>query len=172
MDRKSLVILDAGGGTAIRSPTGGHGKIKVGAEDTAGTLTIYESLRPAGDAGGPLLHKHLFDEAFYVLEGEYTFQVGERRVKASTGAFVYIPGGTVHTFRHSGDGDGRMLTVCSPGGIEARFMAPDSETRPAADRKLGAENVRPPLVSHHGTAAPLCNFFHPSPRCHTTSQRI
>src|SRR5258708_28153102 len=124
MDRKSLVILDAGGGTAMRSPTGGNGKIKVGAEDTAGTLTIYESLRPAGDDGGPLLHKHLFDEAFYVLEGEYTFQVGERRVKASTGAFVYIPGGTVHTFRHSRHGHGRMLTASSPGGIDAMFVVP------------------------------------------------
>ena len=61
MDRKSLVILDAGGGTAIQSPTGGRGKIKVGVVDTAGSLTIYESLRPAGDPGGPLLHQHLFD---------------------------------------------------------------------------------------------------------------
>src|SRR5258708_5723469 len=146
MDRKSLVILDAGGGTAIRSPTGGHGEIKVGAEDTAGTLTIYQSLRPARGAGGPLLPKHLFDEAFYVLGGGYTVHVGERPGKASTGAFVYITGGTVHTFRHSGDGDGRMLTVCSPGGIEAMFMAPDSETRAAAERKLGVENVGPPLV--------------------------
>jgi mannose-6-phosphate isomerase-like protein (cupin superfamily) len=146
MDRKSLVILDAGGGTAIQSPTGGRGKIKVGADDTAGSLTIYESLRPAGDPGGPHLHKHQFDEAFYVLEGEYTFQVGERLVKAATGGFVYIPGGTIHTFRHSGDGDGRMLTVCSPGGIEAMFMAPDAESRAAAERKLGAENVGPPLA--------------------------
>jgi mannose-6-phosphate isomerase-like protein (cupin superfamily) len=146
MDRKSLVILDPGGGKAIRSPTGGHGKIKVGVEDTAGSLTIYESLRPAGDPGGPALHKHLFDEAFYVLEGEYIFQVGERLVKAATGSFVYIPGGTIHTFRHSGDGDGRMLTVCSPGGIEAIFMAPDAETRAAAERELGAENVGPPLA--------------------------
>src|SRR5260370_2949063 len=146
MDGRGLVILDAGGGTAIRTPTGGDGKIKVGAEDTAGTLTIYESLRPAGDAGGPLLHKHLFDEAFYVLEGEYTFQVGERRVKASTGAFVYVPGGTGHTFRHSGDGDGRMLTVCSPGGIQAMVMAPDSAATAAAERELGVENVGPPLV--------------------------
>lgn len=146
MDRKSLVILDAGGGTAVRSPTGGRGTIKAGVEDTAGSLTIYESLRPTGDTGGPQLHKHSFDEAFYVLEGEYTFQVGKRQVKASTGAFVYIPGGTIHTFRHSGDGDGRMLTVCSPGGIEAIFMAPDAEARAAAERKLGAENVGPPLA--------------------------
>jgi mannose-6-phosphate isomerase-like protein (cupin superfamily) len=147
MDPKSLVILEAGGGTAVRSPTGGHGKIKVGVEDTAGSLTIYESLRPAGDQGGPLLHRHLFDEAFYVLQGEYTFQVGERLVKASTGAFVYIPGGTIHTFQHSGAGDGRMLTVCSPGGIEAMFMAPDPEARAAAERKLGIENVGPALTS-------------------------
>jgi mannose-6-phosphate isomerase-like protein (cupin superfamily) len=146
MDRKSLVIFDAGGGTAIRSPTGGHGKIKVGVEETAGSLTIYESLRPAGDPGGPPLHKHLFDEAFYVLEGEYTFQAGERLVKAATGAFVYIPGGTIHTFRHSGAGDGRMLTVCSPGGIEAMFMASDAEARSAAERMLGVENVGPPLA--------------------------
>jgi mannose-6-phosphate isomerase-like protein (cupin superfamily) len=146
MNRKSLVCLDAGGGTAIRSPTGGSGKIKVGVDETAGSLTIYESLRPAGDQGGPHLHKHSFDEAFYVLEGEYTFQVAERLVTASTGAFVYIPGGTIHTFRHSGEGDGRMLTVCSPGGIEAIFMAPDAETRAAAERKLGAENVGPPLA--------------------------
>jgi mannose-6-phosphate isomerase-like protein (cupin superfamily) len=146
MNQKSLMILDAGGGMAIRSPTGGHGRIKVGVEDTAGSLTIYESLRPAGDPGGPMLHKHLFDEAFYVLEGEYTFQVGERLVKASTGTFVYIPGGTIHTFRHSGAGDGRMLTVCSPGGIEAMFIAPDAETRAAAERELGVENVGPPLA--------------------------
>jgi mannose-6-phosphate isomerase-like protein (cupin superfamily) len=146
MDRKSLVVLDAAGGTAIRSPTGGHGRIKVGVEETAGSLTVYESLRPAGDLGGPMLHKHSFDEAFYVLQGEYTFQVGERLVNASTGAFVYIPGGTVHTFRHTGEGDGRMLTICAPGGIETMFMAPDAETRGAAERKLGIENVGPPLA--------------------------
>src|SRR5258708_13500442 len=131
MDRKSLVILEAGGGTAIQSPTGGRGKIKVGVEDTAGSLTIYESLRPAGDPGGPQHHKHLFDEAFYVLEGEYTFQVGERLVKASTGAFVFIPGGTIHTFRHRCDGGGRMLTAVSPGGLEGMSMVPDLEARPA-----------------------------------------
>jgi quercetin 2,3-dioxygenase len=81
-----------------------------------------------------------------VLEGEYTFKVGERLVEASAGSFVYIPGGTIHTFRQSDAGDGRMLTVCSPGGIEAMFTAPDAESRAAAERKLGVENVGPPLA--------------------------
>jgi mannose-6-phosphate isomerase-like protein (cupin superfamily) len=80
---------------------------------------------------------------FTCWRGEYTFQVGERLVKAWTGACVYIAGGTIHTFRHSGDGDGCMLTVCSPGGIEAKFMAPDAETRAAAERKLGLKTSVP-----------------------------
>ncbi len=49
--------------------------------------------------------------------------------------------------RHSGDGEGRMLTVCSPGGIEDLFLAPDAEARAAAERKFGAEQVGRPLVS-------------------------
>lgn len=40
-----------------------------------GRISVIVSLMPAG-AGGPPLHKHDFDEAFYVLDGELTFQVG------------------------------------------------------------------------------------------------
>ncbi len=138
MDRKSLVFLDAGGGTPFGFPTGAGGHFKVVLGDTAGSLTIFESRRPAGNPGGPALHKHQFDEAFYVLEGEYTFQVGDRLVKASTGAFVYVPSGTVHALHHDGESDGRMLTICSPGGIEEIFLASDSEARAEAERKLGA----------------------------------
>src|SRR5260370_17544688 len=100
----------------------------------------------AGEAGGPGSSKHALDEAFDVIEGDYTIQVGERLVKASTGAFVYVPGGTIHTLRHSGDGEGRMLTVCSPGGIEDLFQAPDAEVRAAAATKGGAEEGGPPLA--------------------------
>jgi mannose-6-phosphate isomerase-like protein (cupin superfamily) len=146
MERKTLAILDPGGGIAIGSPSRGRGTIKVGVEETAGSLSIHESHRTAGWPGGPPLHRHAFDEAFYVLEGEYTFQVGERLVKASTGTFVYIPGGTIHSFRHDGEDAGRMLTVCTPGGIEEMFMAPDAETRAGAERKLGFETVGPPLA--------------------------
>jgi mannose-6-phosphate isomerase-like protein (cupin superfamily) len=117
MNEKSPVILDPGGGTPFGSQPGAGGRFKVGVENSAGSLTIFESHRQAGDPGGPPLHKHAFDEAFYVLEGDYTIQVGERLVKASTGAFVYVPGGTIHTLRHGGEGEGRMLTVYSPGGI-------------------------------------------------------
>ena len=47
------------------------------------------------------LHKHDEDiESFYVLEGMMSFYFGQQRgQKATAGAFVHIPGGTVHGFR-------------------------------------------------------------------------
>jgi quercetin dioxygenase-like cupin family protein len=39
-------------------------------------------------------------ESFYVLEGEISFFLGAQSgQRAIAGAFVYIPGGTVHGFR-------------------------------------------------------------------------
>ena len=38
------------------------------------------------------MHIHrLTDEAFYVLEGTFGFQLGEETVEASAGAFVFAP---------------------------------------------------------------------------------
>jgi len=47
------------------------------------------------------LHRHANDmESFYVLEGEITFHIaGQPGVVARKGAFVHVPGGTVHGFR-------------------------------------------------------------------------
>jgi Cupin domain len=40
-------------------------------------------------APGPPLHVHEFDEGFYVLVGELTFQVGDELLKARAGEFAY-----------------------------------------------------------------------------------
>lgn len=47
------------------------------------------------------LHRHDDDmESFYVLEGEISFYLGDRSgLRAEAGAFVHIPGGTIHGFR-------------------------------------------------------------------------
>jgi mannose-6-phosphate isomerase-like protein (cupin superfamily) len=98
-----------------------------------------------GDVGGPPLHRHDFDEAFYVLEGEYVIKIEERLINAGVGSFVYIPGGTIHALRHTGSGRGRLLTMCHPAGIEEIFAATSAEERATIDKKYGAENVGPPL---------------------------
>lgn len=117
--------------------------MKVGADETASGMSIFESLRPAGDLGGPAAHRHPFDEAFYVLEGEYVFGVEGRTMTVSVGSFLYVPAGSVHSFRHAGEGAGRMLTICHPGGLEEFFAATTPEESEAMAKKHGIEFVDP-----------------------------
>lgn len=143
---KQNVVLGPGQGiTLARNLSGAGATFTLSGRETGGTVSIFESLRPAGDLGGPPLHRHAFDEAFYVLEGEYLIKVAERLISASVGSFVYVPGRTVHAFRHTGRGFGRLLTICLPAGIEEIFAATDSEERAATEERLLAETVGPPL---------------------------
>jgi quercetin dioxygenase-like cupin family protein len=77
----------------------------------------------AADWTGPPLHHHAFDEAFYVLEGELTFQLGDERRTAGPGELVFAPGGAVHTLGNLSGAPARYLLICAPPGFERRFMA-------------------------------------------------
>ena len=73
--------------------------VKAAAEQTAGTYSLIEDLAPKG-SGPPLHRRREDDEAFYVLDGELTFYLGnDEPNRAFAGSFVHIPGGTVHAFR-------------------------------------------------------------------------
>jgi quercetin dioxygenase-like cupin family protein len=50
---------------------------------------------------GPPLHTHDFDEAFYVLEGELTFQLEDKLRTATGGESVFAPRGVPHTLANS-----------------------------------------------------------------------
>ena len=66
---------------------------------TGGAFALVEELAHTG-VSVPL-HRHDDDmESFYVLEGDITFYLGvDRGLRAGAGAFVHIPGGTIHGFR-------------------------------------------------------------------------
>jgi len=57
-------------------------------EQSDGRVSVTESTMPA-DAPGPRLHTHNFDETFYVLDGELTFQVGDERSTAGPGELAF-----------------------------------------------------------------------------------
>jgi quercetin dioxygenase-like cupin family protein len=95
-------------------------KVLVRSEQSRGRAGIIESVMPAG-ATGPPLHKHDFDEAFYVLDGELTFLVGGELVKVGAGEMAFAPGGEPHTFTNRSAGDARYLLVCTPAGFEREF---------------------------------------------------
>ena len=66
-------------------------------------------------APGSSVHVHrMTDEAFYVLEGTFGFQLDEETVEASAGAFVFAPKGIVHAFWNQGPSPARMVLMMSP----------------------------------------------------------
>src|SRR3954447_6629684 len=70
---------------------------------------------------GPPLHHHAFDEAFYVLEGELTFQLGDELAIAGPGSLTFALSGSHHPLATRSAGRARSLLVCTPGGFERRF---------------------------------------------------
>jgi mannose-6-phosphate isomerase-like protein (cupin superfamily) len=117
-----IVIAPSEGRSIPRPDTGGRVVIKVSRDQSSGAMTVYESSRETGDRGGPPRHAHAgFDEFFYVLDGAYDFAFGERNVLVRKGSCVFIPRGAWHGFRSAGSEPGRLLTVCTPGGIEQFF---------------------------------------------------
>lgn len=97
-------------------------------EESRDAASAVELTVPARWSGPPL-HHHAFDEAFYVLDGELTFQLGDELVAAGPNTFVFAPGGAVHTLANLGDAPARYLLVCTPAGFERRFEA-DPATPP------------------------------------------
>jgi len=63
------------------------------------------------------------DDAFYILEGELTFVVGEdaEEVVAGPGTFVLVPPGVRHGFSNHADTPVRMLNIHAPAGFDLRI---------------------------------------------------
>jgi mannose-6-phosphate isomerase-like protein (cupin superfamily) len=112
-------------------------------EETAGALALVENRAPAGFPGPPL-HRHEFDETFYVLEGELTFQVVDELVTAGPGEAVFAPRGVPHTFANRGDAPARYLIACTPAGFE-RYFARLAAERQGVDPPDWALQPLPPV---------------------------
>jgi len=75
-------------------------------------------------APGRELETHVHDgedDAFYMLEGQLTFMLGEDRVEAPAGTFVLIPPGVEHGFRNDTDDAVRILNIHAPAGFDKRI---------------------------------------------------
>ena len=113
--------------------------IKASGATTDGRMAVIEHLAPEG-AGSPLHVHRREDEWFYVPEGELTFWVGGRVIKAPAGSFVYGPRGIPHTFTVSSP-SARFLLVVEPAGFES-FMKALAE--PATSLTLPPAGGPPP----------------------------
>ena len=86
---------------------------------TNGNFSLMWQLCPKGSGPGP--HYHDQDEGFFVSEGEITYMAAGEQLIAKTGSFVWIPRGTVHSFRVESE-TATLLNFYTPAGFEQTIM--------------------------------------------------
>jgi quercetin dioxygenase-like cupin family protein len=85
--------------------------------DNGQNFSLIEQTLPPGFS--PPLHvHHAEDEAFYVLEGSFTFVCGDHRWHAEAGSFIYLPREIPHGFLVEGSAPARLLQFTFPAGLE------------------------------------------------------
>lgn len=82
------------------------------ASETNGNWSLFEEEVPNGM--GPPPHRHDWDEAYYILEGQVNFVIDGAPVTSSAGDFNYLPRGTVHGFKGASESPARVLIFASP----------------------------------------------------------
>ena len=103
------------------APFGGHVVVHATAEETGGTLGMWETFTPPGK--GPHDHTHTREtETFRIIRGMYRFRCGDDEFDAHPGAVVVLPPNIPHSFRNIGDEPGQMFATVTPGGFEQMFF--------------------------------------------------
>ena len=87
------------------------------AERTGGAFSLMEERLPRGAEPPPHVH-HREDEAFFLLQGSCTVRAGDAVVATTPRSFVFCP---PHLLTVESD-EVRMLTLCTPGGVERLFV--------------------------------------------------
>ncbi len=115
-----VVVKPAGEGRTV-AVVGDVYRFLATGEDTNGKYALWEAIVPPG--GGPPPHVHSREEeGFYVLEGEITFTMGDKRLVASAGTFANMPVGTPHAFKNESGKAAKMLISVAPAGLEEMFF--------------------------------------------------
>ena len=94
--------------------------LKATSAETGGAYTVIENISLPGSGPPPHLHEN-HDESMYVIDGEFEILLDVKKIRATPGAFAFVPRGTVHRFRCIGDRPGKILIVFTPGGMEGFF---------------------------------------------------
>ena len=98
-----------------------HVWTKVSQQDTAGAWSLFESRVPAG-FGVPLHMHRAQEEWFWILDGQFEFEVGGELSRLGPGASQFAPRHIPHRWRKSDDADGVMLILVQPSaGMEDFF---------------------------------------------------
>jgi quercetin dioxygenase-like cupin family protein len=119
------------------------------ASETKGNWSLFEEEVPLGM--GPPAHRHDWDEAYYILEGQVDFVIDGEKVTSHRGDFNYLPRGTIHGFKGASELPARVLIFASPAhgsdffheiSSRVRTMPDDLAKIPEIGRQHGIEFMR------------------------------
>jgi quercetin dioxygenase-like cupin family protein len=116
MDRPGI-IHGPSEGLPLTGRGGGSILLKAGRAETRGAYAPLQLTAPPGSPWGAH-HIHDATEAWYVLDGELTFRLGDDMVPAATGSFVLAPGGIPDLLVNGGSRTAESLVIFSPAGLE------------------------------------------------------
>ncbi len=104
--------------------------------------------------GGPPLHIHPYqDEWFYVIDGDYLFQVGDEKMNLQKGDTIFLPRNVPHAFIQLSE-KGKMIVSYLPAGkMEDFFKVTDQWASPPSKEDVAKvfsdhdmQVVGPPLT--------------------------
>ena len=111
---------------------------KVTSEDSADTISLMELTIPP--RSGPPLHvHHREDETYYVLSGEFLFEVGGEKYTLPQGSTIFVPRDIPHRWANIAMADAKLILVCTPGGFERFF---DETAKAILERALWSKWLR------------------------------
>lgn len=124
-------------------------QVLVSSRTTGGRYTVCQ-VETSGCDGAPR-HMHGYEDGFfYVLQGDFRFQIGSDEVDAPAGASLFVPRRTPYAFC-SREG-GRLLVLSHPGGMDLLFQDLGAALR--AGISPNAVNLAPILEKHGITVSP------------------
>jgi quercetin dioxygenase-like cupin family protein len=146
--------MTSGRGVIIHRPTVAESlRILLGEADCDGAMGVVEMALSPG-ASGPPLHLHpMHAEAFYVLAGELSVQIGEEVVTGGPGTWACAPKDVPHTLANFGAAEARVLCLFAPGGFERRFERMlakehgDAVLAELSEAERATRLIGPPLAS-------------------------
>jgi quercetin dioxygenase-like cupin family protein len=95
--------------------------LKVSGKDTDGGIAIFEQTSLSQGRGTPLHVHHFQDELFFVIEGEYYFQVGEDKYRLNVGDSIFLPRKVPHAWTQVSE-KGKMTVTFQPAGKMEEFF--------------------------------------------------
>lgn len=139
----NVVVAENDDGLVYKQGPGGRLVVtfKLHEEDTGGVFELITEDHFAGFKSRPHVHPTA-SETFIITEGQYEYEIGDKKGVAGPGTVLHVPPNTIHIL-HAIEG-GQVFMIYTPPELEQRTkvlnaMTEEERAVPGARQKLSAE---------------------------------